>query len=208
MEIRPKVNWHKGTALNHLLDVLGLRSQPDVVAIYIVGRGVTALILLALNVNDALLAQGDDRTDEDAFRALLEGCQVRKRCLMTMRSIGNTTSNHHLFRCRATASWCQARSRKQRHVSLSETLRKSSSYSGCWILSPVPTLPITTPLIFPSNIDRGLSQWADTEDNGWRGRASWRGDTAAPHPPSPPAADPQQQAWQQWQQRIVETPPQ
>lgn len=53
MEIRPKVNWHKGTALNHLLEVLGLRHQSDVVSIYI----------------------GDDRTDEDAFRVLREGQQ-------------------------------------------------------------------------------------------------------------------------------------
>ncbi|GAX78149.1 hypothetical protein CEUSTIGMA_g5591.t1 [Chlamydomonas eustigma] len=53
VEIRPKVNWHKGTALNHLLDVLGLKAQPDVVAIYI----------------------GDDRTDEDAFKVLLENNQ-------------------------------------------------------------------------------------------------------------------------------------
>mmetsp|Transcript_29655 Transcript_29655/g.65637 ORF Transcript_29655/g.65637 Transcript_29655/m.65637 type:complete len:452 (-) Transcript_29655:763-2118(-) len=53
VEIRPKVNWHKGTALNHLLKVLGLKSQPDVVAIYI----------------------GDDHTDEDAFKALREGHQ-------------------------------------------------------------------------------------------------------------------------------------
>jgi trehalose 6-phosphate phosphatase len=53
MEIRPKVNWHKGTALNHLLTVLDLKNQPDVVSIYI----------------------GDDRTDEDAFRVLREESQ-------------------------------------------------------------------------------------------------------------------------------------
>lgn len=45
------MNWHKGTALNHLLDTLGLKCKPDVVSIYI----------------------GDDHTDEDAFRALKEG---------------------------------------------------------------------------------------------------------------------------------------
>ncbi|KAG1668730.1 hypothetical protein FOA52_014276 [Chlamydomonas sp. UWO 241] len=53
MEIRPRVNWHKGTALNHLLEELGLKAQPDVVAIYI----------------------GDDRTDEDAFKVLQQGRQ-------------------------------------------------------------------------------------------------------------------------------------
>jgi trehalose-phosphatase len=48
-----QVNWNKGTALNHLLEVLGLRGSPDVVAIYV----------------------GDDHTDEDAFKALNEGEQ-------------------------------------------------------------------------------------------------------------------------------------
>ncbi len=48
VEVRPKVNWHKGTALDHLLGALGLRARADVVAIYI----------------------GDDHTDEDAFRVL------------------------------------------------------------------------------------------------------------------------------------------
>ncbi len=43
-----QVNWHKGTALDHLLGVLGLRGCQDVVALYI----------------------GDDHTDEDAFRVL------------------------------------------------------------------------------------------------------------------------------------------
>lgn len=43
-----QVNWHKGTALEHLLESLGLKGCPDVVAIYI----------------------GDDHTDEDAFKAL------------------------------------------------------------------------------------------------------------------------------------------
>ncbi|KXZ43331.1 hypothetical protein GPECTOR_94g653 [Gonium pectorale] len=50
VEVRPKVDWHKGTALVHLVDALGLSQQPDVVAIYV----------------------GDDHTDEDAFRTLEE----------------------------------------------------------------------------------------------------------------------------------------
>ncbi|GIL70285.1 hypothetical protein Vretimale_3424 [Volvox reticuliferus] len=50
VEIRPKVDWHKGTALSHLVEALGLSQQPDVVAIYV----------------------GDDHTDEDAFRTLEE----------------------------------------------------------------------------------------------------------------------------------------
>ncbi|KAG2451354.1 hypothetical protein HYH02_003958 [Chlamydomonas schloesseri] len=50
VEVRPKVDWHKGTALSHLVDALGLAQEPDVVAIYV----------------------GDDHTDEDAFRTLEE----------------------------------------------------------------------------------------------------------------------------------------
>lgn len=48
LEVRPKVDWDKGKALVHLMDVLGLKSQTDVVALYI----------------------GDDKTDEDAFSIL------------------------------------------------------------------------------------------------------------------------------------------
>lgn len=48
LEVRPQVDWDKGRALLHLLEVLGLQEQVDVLPIYI----------------------GDDKTDEDAFKAL------------------------------------------------------------------------------------------------------------------------------------------
>uniref|UniRef100_A0A7S0V2J1 Trehalose 6-phosphate phosphatase n=1 Tax=Polytomella parva TaxID=51329 RepID=A0A7S0V2J1_9CHLO len=48
LEIRPRVDWHKGTALSHLVASLGLQDEDDVIAIYI----------------------GDDHTDEDAFHTL------------------------------------------------------------------------------------------------------------------------------------------
>lgn len=46
-----QVDWDKGRALLHLLEVLGLHKQVDVLPIYI----------------------GDDKTDEDAFKALQVG---------------------------------------------------------------------------------------------------------------------------------------
>lgn len=52
LEVRPQVDWDKGTALAHLLEVLGLADPQAVFCIYI----------------------GDDRTDEDAFKVLaMEG---------------------------------------------------------------------------------------------------------------------------------------
>lgn len=45
MEIRPKIDWNKGRALQYLLDTPGFCSSTDVLPIYI----------------------GDDKTDEDAF---------------------------------------------------------------------------------------------------------------------------------------------
>ncbi|PSS26283.1 Trehalose-phosphate phosphatase [Actinidia chinensis var. chinensis] len=47
-EIRPDMEWDKGHALNYLLDTLGYGSSSDVLPLYI----------------------GDDRTDEDAFKAI------------------------------------------------------------------------------------------------------------------------------------------
>ncbi|CAL5382227.1 unnamed protein product [Camellia sinensis] len=49
-EIRPDMEWDKGHALNYLLDTLGFGSSSDVLPLYI----------------------GDDRTDEDAFKAIRE----------------------------------------------------------------------------------------------------------------------------------------
>lgn len=45
MEIRPKIDWNKGRALQYLLDTPGFGSSTAVLPIYI----------------------GDDKTDEDAF---------------------------------------------------------------------------------------------------------------------------------------------
>lgn len=49
LEIRPRVNWDKGSALLHLLSMLGI-PESEVFCLYI----------------------GDDRTDEDAFRVLVD----------------------------------------------------------------------------------------------------------------------------------------
>ncbi|KAI3424243.1 hypothetical protein D9Q98_009599 [Chlorella vulgaris] len=50
LEVRPQVDWDKGTALAHLLEMLGLADPSQVYCIYI----------------------GDDRTDEDAFQVLAD----------------------------------------------------------------------------------------------------------------------------------------
>ncbi|XP_011081207.1 probable trehalose-phosphate phosphatase F [Sesamum indicum] len=50
LEVRPKINWDKGKAVEFLLESLGFSSSDDVLPIYI----------------------GDDRTDEDAFKVLRE----------------------------------------------------------------------------------------------------------------------------------------
>ncbi|KAK4748549.1 hypothetical protein SAY87_015135 [Trapa incisa] len=48
LEVRPVIDWNKGKAVEFLLDSLGLSNSDDVLAIYM----------------------GDDKTDEDAFKAL------------------------------------------------------------------------------------------------------------------------------------------
>ncbi|KAI4363657.1 hypothetical protein MLD38_019847 [Melastoma candidum] len=48
IEIRPSIEWNKGSALEYLLETLGLKDSSDVLPLYI----------------------GDDRTDEDAFEVI------------------------------------------------------------------------------------------------------------------------------------------
>ena len=50
IEIRPSIKWNKGHALEYLLDTLGFSGSNDVFPVYI----------------------GDDRTDEDAFKVLID----------------------------------------------------------------------------------------------------------------------------------------
>ncbi len=54
LELRPKVDWNKGSAVNWILEALELGSRPDVFPIYL----------------------GDDIADEDAFAALENRCAV------------------------------------------------------------------------------------------------------------------------------------
>jgi trehalose-phosphatase len=56
-EIRPRVDWNKGSAVNWILDYLHKQGKVDVLAIYV----------------------GDDPTDEDAFAALPDGITVKAR---------------------------------------------------------------------------------------------------------------------------------
>ncbi|WOL10550.1 hypothetical protein Cni_G19308 [Canna indica] len=50
LEIRPMINWNKGKAVKFLLESLGLRNCDDVLSIFI----------------------GDDKIDEDAFKAYIQ----------------------------------------------------------------------------------------------------------------------------------------
>lgn len=52
LELRPKVDWNKGSAVNWILDALDLGARDDVFPIYL----------------------GDDITDEDAFVAMESRC--------------------------------------------------------------------------------------------------------------------------------------
>jgi trehalose-phosphatase len=56
-EVRPRVDWNKGSAVHWVLDYLRKRAKADVLAIYV----------------------GDDPTDEDAFAALTRGITVKAR---------------------------------------------------------------------------------------------------------------------------------
>ena len=57
-EVRPRVQWNKGTAVLWLLDSLGVGDADNLFALYL----------------------GDDVTDEDAFRALLQKEQQGNGC--------------------------------------------------------------------------------------------------------------------------------
>ena len=69
-ELRPKLEWHKGKAVLWLLQALDL-DRPDVVPFYL----------------------GDDETDEDAFRTLVD----RGIGVMVAEDPG-VTSAHYLLR--------------------------------------------------------------------------------------------------------------
>ncbi|XWS61300.1 hypothetical protein CRYUN_Cryun07bG0114200 [Craigia yunnanensis] len=50
LEVRPSIEWNKGSALSYLLDTLGFSTAKDVLPLYI----------------------GDDQTDEDAFKYVID----------------------------------------------------------------------------------------------------------------------------------------
>lgn len=67
LELRPAIEWHKGKALEFLIEALGLGNSSKVFPIYI----------------------GDDRTDEDAFQVLKErGCS----CSILVSKVSKATS--------------------------------------------------------------------------------------------------------------------
>ncbi|XP_020239005.1 trehalose-phosphate phosphatase A [Cajanus cajan] len=67
LEVRPVIDWDKGKAVTFLLESLGLNNCDDVLAIYV----------------------GDDRTDEDAFKALRE---VNKGCGILVSPVPKETN--------------------------------------------------------------------------------------------------------------------
>lgn len=70
LELRPKVDWNKGSAVNWILDALDLGERDDVFPIYL----------------------GDDITDEDAFVAMETRCAgswiFKTRVLFPLHRIG------------------------------------------------------------------------------------------------------------------------
>lgn len=74
LELRPKVDWNKGSAVNWILDALDLGHRSDVFPIYL----------------------GDDITDEDAFVAM------ETRCVALLSLSFGTSYIHRYFDRTAT----------------------------------------------------------------------------------------------------------
>ena len=72
IEVRPELDWDKGRALLYLLRLMQLEDDPCVVPIYL----------------------GDDRTDEDAFRAVGE----RRGYGLLVSSVVKPTAAHFTLR--------------------------------------------------------------------------------------------------------------
>ncbi|MBW3570537.1 MAG: trehalose-phosphatase [Gemmatimonadetes bacterium] len=72
LEVRPRVEWHKGKAVLFLLDQM--RPPPDAPVLYL----------------------GDDRTDEDAFRALYDWGPAAEGILIAEQPSANSAASSHL----------------------------------------------------------------------------------------------------------------